>query len=186
MSDTARDYQTMPPTATEGLEDFFEPNETQLEPNENHLEPLDSHLILTVAEASTHLKMPISTIYRRIKTGKFKTQHEQDGTVRIILPIENQVITTFSINENQNQHVILSDSHFSKNENHGSHLPVSSELERVLELLAERDRKLEAATYRVGYLESKLEERDSQIKLLTDSQQKPKRWAQFVKWFLGH
>jgi hypothetical protein len=51
-------------------------------------------------------------------------------------------------------------------------------------------RKLEGATYRIGYLESQLEERQKeielhqqQIKLLTDSQHKPSWWAKFSSWF---
>jgi len=43
--------------------------------------------------------------------------------------------------------------------------------------------KLEGASYRIGYLESKLEEKNSQIKLLTDSQHKPGWWAKFSSWF---
>jgi hypothetical protein len=43
--------------------------------------------------------------------------------------------------------------------------------------------KLEGASYRIGYLESKLEEKNSQIKLLTDSQRKPGWWAKFSSWF---
>jgi hypothetical protein len=56
--------------------------------------------------------------------------------------------------------------------------------------VAELLRKLEGATYRIGYLESKLEERQKevelhqqQIKLLTDSQHKPGWWAKFSSWF---
>ncbi len=46
-------------------------------------------------------------------------------------------------------------------------------------------KELEGATYRIGYLEAQLAERDVQIKLLTDSQHKPSQWARFKKWFLG-
>ena len=43
--------------------------------------------------------------------------------------------------------------------------------------------KLQAASWRNGYLESKLEDRENQIKLLTDSQHKPGWWAKFSSWF---
>ena len=43
--------------------------------------------------------------------------------------------------------------------------------------------QLQGATYRNGYLESKLEDREQQIKLLTDSQHKGGWWAKFSSWF---
>lgn len=53
-------------------------------------------------------------------------------------------------------------------------------------------KELEAATYRIGYLESQLSERQKdlesqreQIKLLTDSQHKTSWWARFTKWCAG-
>jgi hypothetical protein len=51
---------------------------------------------------------------------------------------------------------------------------VTSELETSVplhtqHLIEQLQAKLEGATYRIGYLESKLEDRDYQIKLLTDS-----------------
>jgi hypothetical protein len=49
-------------------------------------------------------------------------------------------------------------------------------------LIEQLQAKLEGATYRIGYLESKLEERDSQIKLLTDSQHKTGWWDRFSSW----
>ncbi|HEY9682157.1 MAG TPA: hypothetical protein V6C86_11305 [Oculatellaceae cyanobacterium] len=185
MTDPAQNYQTIQPVSTEGLEDLFQPSENHFETVDSHLVLSDSHLVLTVAEASVHLRMPVSTLYRRIRAGKFKTITGPDGALRIILSNENQVILTDSHSENQNVEVILTDSHC---ENQSE----QSELARFLELLAEKDRRLEAATYRVGFLESQLserqkeiEERDVAIKLLTDSQHKPSRWAQFKKWFLG-
>jgi hypothetical protein len=51
--------------------------------------------------------------------------------------------------------------------------------------VAELLRKLEGATYRIGYLESKLEDREKEIKLLTDSQHKAAWWKRFYTWFIG-
>lgn len=61
-------------------------------------------------------------------------------------------------------------------------------LDMFQELQTKLDRaneQLQSANFRNGYLESKLEERDSQIKLLMDSQHKPSHWARFKKWLLG-
>lgn len=48
--------------------------------------------------------------------------------------------------------------------------------------LLEMSRKLEAASYRIGWLESQLQEREKELKLLTDSQHKPGLWAKFTAW----
>ncbi len=43
--------------------------------------------------------------------------------------------------------------------------------------------QLQAASFRNGYLESQLQERVEDIKLLTDSQHKRGRWSRFWFWF---
>lgn len=194
MNATARDFFSQP-ADTNGLDDIFDVDshsDSQSGLGENHL-------ILTVAEASSHMKIPLSTMYRRVRAGKFKTVNGEDGTVRIILPLnsqsENHVILTDSHSENQNSEVIIADSHCenqngeviltdSHNENEvksmGHH-----DLSELIGLLNDRDHKLEAASYRIGYLESQLEERDRAIKLLTDSQHKPSAWTKFKSWFMG-
>jgi predicted RNase H-like nuclease (RuvC/YqgF family) len=57
-------------------------------------------------------------------------------------------------------------------------------LEELRSRNSELETKLQAASWRNGYLESKLEERDIQIKLLTDSQQKPSWWQRFKAFFV--
>lgn len=187
MNATARDFNSLP-ADTNGLEDIFDVSEIP-ETSDSQSGPGENHLILTVAEASAHLKMPLSTMYRRVRAGKFKTVNGEDGTVRIILPLkfpsENQngeVILTDSHCENQNGEVILNDSH---DENHFHTTEPPPDLGALIGLLNDRDHKLEAASYRIGYLESQLEERDRAIKLLTDSQHKPSWWTKFASWFMG-
>jgi|GEM_PF-1406456 hypothetical protein len=43
--------------------------------------------------------------------------------------------------------------------------------------------QLQGATYRNGFLEAKLEDKENQILLLTDSQSKQGWWARFSSWF---
>lgn len=66
---------------------------------------------------------------------------------------------------------------------HGGQDTVSSfNQEQIMrELLA----KMEALTYRNGYLEAQLENQREQIKLLTDSQYKPGWWTKLAHWFKG-
>ena len=71
--------------------------------------------------------------------------------------------------------------------------PVQSpELDRLCELVADlqerldkANQQLQGATFRNGYLESKLEDKEQQILLLTDRQTKQSWWANFSAWFLG-
>lgn len=51
--------------------------------------------------------------------------------------------------------------------------------------LDKANEQLQSACFRNGYLESKLEEREREIKLLTDSQSKSGWWVRFTKWFFG-
>jgi hypothetical protein len=181
MSDTARDIQLIETVSTDGLDDLYSQSE-------NLVESSDNRMILTVAEASAHLKMPISTLYRRIKAKKFETVRGSDGSVRIVLPTENtaenHVITAFEMVENHNDSIEVPDSKSFKNENHPQKTFQNPDLAALLELVAEKDRKLEAATYRLGYLESQLEGKDRVIKLLTDSQHKPSWWQRFKTFFV--
>lgn len=65
--------------------------------------------------------------------------------------------------------------------------PLVEELRRqVNELKSENQslqKELQAASWRNGYLESRVENQEVQMKLLTDSQHKPGRWARFCSWF---
>ena len=202
MNATARDFNSLP-ADTNGFEEIFDVSEIP-ENNDSHSDSQpglsENHLILTVAEASANMRIPLSTMYRRVRAGKFKTVNAEDGTVRIILPqiiqSENHLVLTDSHSENQNGKVILSDSHSenqdgevilsdSHSENQVKSTEHSHDLGALIGLLNDRDHKLEAASYRIGYLESQLEERDRAIKLLTDSQHQPSWWTKFKSWFMG-
>lgn len=54
--------------------------------------------------------------------------------------------------------------------------------------LNEKDTQLQSATYRIGWLESQVQERETDIqelKLLVDHQSNSNWWAQFKAWFFG-
>lgn len=59
------------------------------------------------------------------------------------------------------------------------------ELKTLLDVITKQAEKLEAASMRIGYLEARTENYETQIKLLTDSQHKRGWWARFGAWFLG-
>jgi len=59
------------------------------------------------------------------------------------------------------------------------------ELKSLLDVITKQAEKLEAASMRIGYLEARTENYETQIKLLTDSQHKRGLWARFGAWFMG-
>ncbi len=59
------------------------------------------------------------------------------------------------------------------------------ELKSLLDVITKQAEKLEAASMRIGYLEARTENYETQIKLLTDSQHKRSWWARFGAWFIG-
>lgn len=58
------------------------------------------------------------------------------------------------------------------------------ELEKLLSVIQEQAAKLEAANYRIGYLEAQTEGFREQVKLLTDRKRKS-WWATCWSWFIG-
>lgn len=52
-----------------------------------------------------------------------------------------------------------------------------------LEQIDEQTRRLEAASYRIGYLEAQLGARDEQVKLLTTSVSSSGWWHSVCQWF---
>ena len=60
---------------------------------------------------------------------------------------------------------------------------VPSGTDKHLEVICELQGKIEVLTYRNGYLQSQLESYKEQVKLLTDSQHKPKWWQRLQTWF---
>ncbi len=61
-------------------------------------------------------------------------------------------------------------------------VPSTSQEQIMRELLA----KVEALTYRNGYLEAQLEAERQQVKLLTDSRHKPSWLTKIANWFKGY
>lgn len=56
---------------------------------------------------------------------------------------------------------------------------------KLLAVIENQSHQLKAAGDVIMYMRSQLEEKDLQLKLLTDSQKKPTKWQQFITWFMG-
>lgn len=59
------------------------------------------------------------------------------------------------------------------------------ELGQLLSIISSQAEKLEAANYRIGYLQSKVENQEEQIKLLMCSKRSTSWWQSFCNWMLG-
>lgn len=183
MSDTARDYQSIQPASTEGLDDFFA-DATQCEAIDLQCEAVATQCEYTIIEASQVLKVSPSTVYRRVKAGKYSTVTDSDGALKVIVPRNASQFRTDAM------HCEAVDLHC---ETDATHCEATATADNELaKALIEMTHKLTHATYRNGWLESKLEElqkdieqRDQHIKLLTDSQHKPKWWHRIRSWIAG-
>lgn len=63
--------------------------------------------------------------------------------------------------------------------------PLEQLCDKQLEIIRELQKTVEALTYRNGYIEAQLSEKESQIKLLTDNQAKQTERHGFWAWLLG-
>lgn len=203
MTDTARDYKTLTTADTNGMDDLFECDAIAMQcetgdiTSATQCEAVDLEQSLledcTIVEASQRLGVAPSTIYRRIKAGKYQTKSLMDGTVKVLLPRvvtmrEAENLITATQCEAVAADILPCEAAKSANATQREAVQNASsspEMNILSQAFDDMARKLEAATYRVGWLESQLQEREKDIKLLTDSQHKTSRWAVFKKWFLG-
>lgn len=135
----------------------------------------------TLQEASNNLGISIATVRRKLAKSElsgYKVQGQNGPEWRIIHPAQIGEHPA-QIGEYPAQDVIMIEAEAAED-------PGTEQLTR--ELLA----KLEVLTYRNGYLEAQLAERQKevelhqeQIKLLTDSQHRRGWWSKFASWFMG-
>lgn len=206
MSDTARDYQTDDPAATDGLDDLFEAtvitdqgacdNPAQLEDTQ----PEFDHGHWTIAEASKHLQVSPITVRRRLQKGELEGSKIQgpNGPEWRIKPCNldpdqtllNDLDLTPEHDHAQIDNPAQADltQPLINDKPDPSQMVIESLLKRISDLehsLADSQSNLQSASWRNGYLESRIQTQEDQIKLLTDSQHKPSKWARFKAWFFG-
>ena len=149
---------------------------------------------LTIKQASDHYGLAIPTIRLKIKTGEvpaIKVNGPKGPEWRIF---PDGILTACEAVEEFDQPDITPPEEFKKPDLtllegfQQANINLGSLIKANQELVA----KLEAATYRNGYLESQISERQreieqhrEQIKLLTDSHLKRGWWWRFSSWFLG-
>jgi len=184
MSDTARDYQTIEPATTEGLEDFFEPQvgqaqvEAQVAQDQAHDE---AHV--TIAEAAVMLGIDRRYALRLAHKGKLRGF--QDDKDQWFIRVDSIKDRLGQAQGKAHVKVVLAQVEAQVAQDQ-AHDEAQGPAQHSSTLDAERLLKdLEAATYRIGYLEAQLEAERQQVKLLTDSQHKAAWWHKFRSWFFG-
>lgn len=194
MSDTAREasnYQTVDTASTEGLSDFFDDHSQTLISDQNEsTQTLNPTQInpehWSLQDAANKLNISVITVRRRLQKGTlkgYKIQGSNGPEWRVISPNYSTPI----IDKEQPDPTLVADhSHTKQTPANPDQAVITALLVRLSDIeskLLDSQNALQSATWRNGYLESKLEERDNQVKLLTDSQHKPGWWAKFSSWF---
>ena len=200
---------------TRGLEELFSsehPAQIGEHPAQNDREH-PAHWSLQ--DASKNLGISLATVRRKLASGAlkgYKVPGQNGPEWRVIDPAQvrehpaqagehpaqigehpAQIVRELDANQLQGSNVISIFADVAEDQDEGqadgqAQGPAAVDPALVKELLA----KLEALTYRNGYLEAQLTERQKevdsqreQIKLLTDSQHKPGWWQRFSSWFFG-
>ncbi|NJL71381.1 MAG: hypothetical protein HC888_07075 [Candidatus Competibacteraceae bacterium] len=206
MSDTARDIQPTELVSTSGLDDLFELDANSLildapeleivrEPGANCTEPvreLDGYI--SVEKAAAIAGISVRAIQKRLKRGTLdgvKTKHgsTERWLVNATTLSLSQADASTAAHDATSLIVDASEVELVREPGANGADPVRQLDAPAVEdykdkLIADLQNHLQAASWRNGYLESKLEEREREIKLLTDSQHKPSWWQRFKAFFV--
>lgn len=174
MSEPAGNLEVIPATSTEGLEDLFEAEVLPGTTNPYQVGPTEG---LPVEEAARFLGISVKTVKDRLRKGTltgFKKKNRFGEKWMVCLKRDYRVLpgTTESVQVGRPYQVGPTDEQ-------------KAVIDACKEQIKELQNKLDAAAYRVGYLEHERETHLEQIKLLTDSRHKPGWWARLRKWCAG-
>jgi len=136
---------------------------------------------LSLAEAAVHFAVSERTIQRRITKGQLRSEKDDQGRVFVFCPTVSDAVFVNDDKSTTDEDGDRSCTESGKEQQTGSDNVGQFDVTLVRHLMD----KLEAATYRNGFLEAQLEARDRELKLLTDSQHKDGMLRRFWDWFTG-
>lgn len=174
MTEPARDLNILPATTIEGLEELFDAEVIPGTTDSYQVGPTEG---LPVEEAAKILGISTKTVKDRLRKGTLKGFKQKDRFGEkwmVCLDADRQVLPGAT-------EPVAVGSPYQVGPTAGENPIIQAYKEQIKEL----QNKLDAATYRLGYLEHERETHLEQIKLLTDSQHKPGWWARFTKWCAG-
>jgi len=198
MTNAAQNYQTTQSATTDGLEELFTVQHTDVQDTVQD----DSGSVqdsvqqeITVVEAAKLLSVDRRSIVRLLNWQKLSGHKDNRGnwlvnrqSVLERLKAQDTVLDT----DQDTVQVEVQDSVLGETENvlDVSMSPNSGVQDSVLDVIKQQSEQLkqaytylDAATARILYLQEQLEQKDREIKLLTDSQHKRGWWARFSSWF---
>ncbi len=196
MSDTARDYQTIEPASIEGLQDLFDVSDITVQDSvkAQTVDVQDTvHDEITVVEASRLLNVDRRSVVRLLNWNKLSGRKDERGKWLIyrrsvVERIHAQDIVQDTVHAGV-QDSVQQDSARVLDVSGAKNLHVQDTVLLIIKEQAEQLKQaytyLDAATARVIYMQQQLEQKDQEIKLLTDSQHRSSWWAGFKKWFFG-
>ena len=161
MNDTARSYQTpdprLDPATTSGMDDLFVDSVEVGTTRDDLVVPTDG---IPVEQAATQLGLSVKTVKDRLRKGTLKGYKERGkfGERWMVCLGRDYLVVLSSPEESTRDTDVV--------------VPTGMTLEPLTELLKQKDKELQAAHWRNGYLEAILSERDAQLKLLPDYQSK--------------
>ena len=201
MTDTARNIEHLDPASTDGMADLFVSCDSL---DRKSLDSQDSSLVsveapsdsldkaVSVQEAARHLGISPRTVLRRLNKGTL-AGHKIAGTFGVEWRVTLDTFDRSSQDNHDSQDVSFVSVEASSDSLDKSHDSLVLELREQISMLREElnreridaQRQLQAAVFRNGYLEAQLENKDTEIKLLTDSQQQTKAtwWQRFKQMF---
>jgi hypothetical protein len=183
-------------TSVEGLEEVFCTSEENTSTSEASEEPYiiggSASELLSTEDAAKKLGISSRAVINRLKAGTLPGKQVQGKYRKEWRVFWNEVPKTSE--EQPEIRIESSEASEEPVQRHSEGFRSSSERSEdtsestaILGLLEQNKRlmdQLNALTYRNGYLESKLEEREREVQLLTDSQHKRGWWARFASWFV--
>ena len=195
MDNLAPNYQNIQPTSVEGLDQIFVGMAEALDVARPELAGVqDEGQLVPITEAAERLGITRRSALRLIHEGKLDGAKDGHGQWQVKTSSiqarlcakspSDQVIEVLAVEHGPSLDVAGPELAEDQDEGQAEGQPqgpASVDPVLVKELLA----KLEALTYRNGYLEAQLEAERQTVKLLTDSQHKPGWWQKFTSWFLG-
>lgn len=200
MNDTARDLQQPDPAAIDGLDDLFVEGVTSSEtgPSPSHDEVPGPSPLLSARQAAKILGISKRSVLRLIQEQKLEAIKENG---KYLIELEAVKVRKQSLADSGPSYdegppkpvsvdiEVSPSSPLESGPSYDEGLPetISFDVEDSTNSLDAYKllKELEAATYRVGYLEAQLEAERNQVKLLTDQLHKPNWWSRFTDWFLG-
>jgi hypothetical protein len=200
MSDTARDYQTASAATTDGIDDLFDEGlagnqkakpQDSAAPTYNDLGSANGlGLWFSIDDAARRLGISKNAVQKRLKRGKLtgkKTSGPFGDIWLVDLSSENQILEIEFENQEGSAEAKEAKPEGLASEHQdfeGSAKGLASRTEIDFVWQMELLNRVERLSLENGQLKALLQEREKEVRLLTDSQQKNGWWARFSSWFL--